>query len=179
MGQDSKAYNAEHDCLVQVAQVLKSNGADGELVLSFRDIDPEDITIDEPVFIDFDELPVPYFISNPIQRGNNKLIVHLTDIDSFEDAEELVGKAVYVKEDTLGDLEYEEGDFSFLIDWNLMDTNLGLVGQIIDFENIPGNPCIEVETKNGAAMIPLHDNLIVSVDPENQILTMSIPDGLI
>ena len=45
------------DDLQQVAQVLKSNGTDGELVMSFRDIAPEDINIEEPVFIVFDGLP--------------------------------------------------------------------------------------------------------------------------
>ena len=52
------------DDLQQVAQVLKSNGTDGELVMSFRDIAPEDINIKEPVFIVFDGLPVPFFIES-------------------------------------------------------------------------------------------------------------------
>ena len=51
-----------HD-LQKIAQVLKSNGTDGELVLGFRDIAPEDINVEEPVFIYFDGLPVP-FLSN-------------------------------------------------------------------------------------------------------------------
>ena len=35
----------------KIAQVLKSNGTDGELLISFFDIDPEDIDLQEPVFI--------------------------------------------------------------------------------------------------------------------------------
>ena len=45
--------------MLQIAQVLKSNGTDGELVLGFREIAPEDINLQEPVFIIFDGLPVP------------------------------------------------------------------------------------------------------------------------
>ena len=56
------------DNLQQIAQVLKSNGTDGELVLGFREIAPEDINLKEPVFIVFDGLPVP-FLSNHFQRG--------------------------------------------------------------------------------------------------------------
>jgi ribosomal 30S subunit maturation factor RimM len=53
------------------------------------------------------------------------------------------------------------------------------VGEITDFLDIPNNPCIEVETENGAVMIPLHEDLILSVDPEYQEIIMQIPAGLI
>jgi hypothetical protein len=53
---------AGYDNLQQIAQVLKSNGTDGELVLGFREIAPEDINLNEPVFIVFDGLPVPFYI---------------------------------------------------------------------------------------------------------------------
>lgn len=176
--------------MIQVAQLLKSNGTDGELVMGFRNFAPEDITIEEPVFVEFDGLPVPFFIESIVKRGTNKALVHLTDIESFEDAEELVGKAVYVKEETLGEQEYEEGDFSFLIGWTLSnykgdpqqeinEDDIEQVGEITDFLDIPNNPCIEVDTKNGAVMIPLHENLIISVDPELQELIMTIPEGLL
>lgn len=49
--------------LLQIAQVLKSNGTDGELVMGFREMGPEEIDLNEPVFIIFDGLPVP-FLSN-------------------------------------------------------------------------------------------------------------------
>ena len=44
----------------KIAQVLKSNGTDGELLVSFFDIDPEEIDLQEPVFIYMDGLPVPF-----------------------------------------------------------------------------------------------------------------------
>jgi ribosomal 30S subunit maturation factor RimM len=36
-----------------------------------------------------------------------------------------------------------------------------------------------VETENGAVMIPLHEDLILSVDPENLEIIMQIPAGLL
>ena len=59
--------------LFQIAQVLKSNGIEGELVLSFRDIDPEEIDIEEPVFVHFDGLPVPFFIRSFTPRGTTRM----------------------------------------------------------------------------------------------------------
>ena len=57
--------------------------------------------------------------------------------------------------------------------------NLYEVGEITDFIDIPNNPCIEVETENGAVMIPLHEDLILSIDPEYQEIIMQIPAGLL
>ena len=177
---------AGYDNLQQVAQVLKSNGTDGELVMGFREIAPEDINVKEPVFIVFDGLPVPFFIESFVKRGNSKALVRLTDICSMEDVEEIAGKAVYVEEESLPELSLEDDGFTALIGWMLLtpsddqpDSSLIEVGEITDFMDIPNNPCIEVETENGAVMIPLHEDLILSVDPEYQEIIMQIPAGLL
>ena len=186
--------------MLQVAQVLKSNGTDGELVLGFREIAPEDINLDEPVFIIFDGLPVPFFIETFTKRGNTKALVRLTDINSMEDVEEIAGKAVYVEEDSLPELSLEEDGYQALVGWMVLTPeipdqvgddeaaepslpaltgNLIEVGTITDFMDIPNNPCIEVETENGAVILPLHEDLILSVDPEYQEIIMQIPAGLL
>ena len=180
---------AGFDNLQQIAQVLKSNGTDGELVLGFREIAPEDINLNEPVFIVFDGLPVPFFIESFTKRGNTKALVRLTDICSMEDVEEITGKAVYVSEESLPEMSFEEDGYAALIGWILLapvgedlseeSMEVEEVGEITDFIDIPNNPCIEVDTKNGAVMIPLHEDLILSVDPENLEIVMQIPAGLL
>ena len=175
--------------MLQIAQVLKSNGTDGELVLGFRDIAPEDINLQEPVFIIFDGLPVPFYIESFTKRGNTKALVRLTDIRSMEDVEEIAGKAVYVEDDQIPEMSLEEDGFAALVGWTLLtpeipdqvedDMEVIEVGEITDFIDIPNNPCIEVETENGAVMIPLHEDLILSIDPEYQEIIMQIPAGLI
>ena len=181
--------------MLQIAQVLKSNGTDGELVMSFREIAPEDINLQEPVFIYFDGLPVPFYIESFTKRGNTKALVRLTDICSMEDVEEIAGKAVYIEEGQLPEMSIEEDGYAALVGWILLtpaenfqseleelpeeEPALIEVGEITDFIDIPNNPCIEVETENGAVMIPLHEDLILSVDPEYQEIIMQIPAGLV
>ena len=172
----------------QIAQVLKSNGTDGELVMSFREIAPEDINLQEPVFIVFDGLPVPFYIESFTKRGNSKALVRLTGIHSMDDVEEIAGKAVYIIEEEQ-EMSLEEDGFAALVGWMLLtpssasatpeDMELIEVGEITDFIDIPNNPCIEVETENGAVMIPLHEDLILSIDPEYQEIIMQIPEGLL
>ena len=170
--------------MLQIAQVLKSNGTDGELVMGFREIAPEDINLQEPVFIVFDGLPVPFYIESFAKRGNTKALVRLTGICSMEDVEEITGKAVYIEEDQLPEMSLEDDGYAALVGWMLLtpaedEEALIEVGEITDFLDIPNNPCIEVETENGAVMIPLHEDLILSVDPEYQEIIMQIPAGLI
>ena len=193
--------------MLQIAQVLKSNGTDGELVMSFRNIAPEDINLEEPVFIVFDGLPVPFYIETFTKRGNSKALVRITGVHNQEDVEEIAGKAVYIEEGEESELSLEEDGYAALVGWMLLtpstilsdspatqsnspvtlsdsegspqDIELMEVGEITDFIDIPNNPCIEVETENGAVMIPLHEDLILSVDPEYQEIIMQIPEGLL
>ena len=79
----------------KIAQVLKSNGTDGELLISFFDIDPEDIDLQEPVFINFDGLPVPFYFESLVRRGVNRALVHLTGVHSLKDADELAGSDIF------------------------------------------------------------------------------------
>lgn len=164
--------------MLQIGKVLKSNGVDGGLLVSFRAVDPDEINIEEPVFIYFDGLPVPFFIQSFTRKGMDKAIVHLNDINNLEDAEEVVGQGVFMDESLFED-ESEDFDFSSLVGWSLQDSDDVGVGVISDFIDIPSNPCIEITMPQGVAIVPLHEDLIVSVDESRRELKMTIPDGLL
>jgi len=141
----------------RIAQVLKSNGRDGELLVSFTGIDPEDIDLEEPVFIEFDGLPVPFYFESFTQRGSSRALVRLTGVRSLRDADE--------EEDLTG--------------WTVLHADGTLAGTVTAHEDIPGNPCIWVETGHGEVLIPLHEELVLEVDEEKQTLRMEIPEGLL
>ena len=157
----------------RIAQVLKSNGRDGELLVSFTLIAPEDIDLEEPVFVEFDGLPVPFYFESFQQRGNSRALVRLTGVPSLADADELAGAALLV-EDGL----YED-DGEDLTGWTVLDADGTRVGTVSAHEDIPGNPCVWVRTKKGEALLPLHDQLVLSVDEDAQTLRMVIPEGIL
>ncbi len=202
--------------LLKIAKVSKSDGTDGAVVFSFLSFDPDDLEISEPVFVHFDGLPVPFFIERFARRGANKAVVRLNDIRSFEDAEELVGKEVYVGDD--GEYEDETDFIGWTVETVVKESAqkdsrkrmtppvTAILGKVTGFLDIPSNPCIEVtltddgsnakkpdaekpdaeksdteepDTKKGAVIIPLHEDFIVSADPETRTLVMSLPEGLI
>ncbi len=159
--------------LQKVAKVLKSNGTDGELLISFFAMDPEDLEITEPVFILFDGLPVPFFVQSLRRRGQNKALVHLNGIFDLKDCEEVCGKDIYLPADA--EAAYGEGDFSFLVGWELRDAGKSL-GRIADFVDIPGNPCLELED---GRLVPLHEDFITAVDEDSAVVEMELPSGLL
>ena len=153
--------------MLQIAKILKSNGTDGGIPVGLYDCCTEDFDLKEPVYIEFDGLPVPFFIESIQQKGTGKAIMHITDVDSLEDAEEIVGRFVYM------DAEWEEEDEESFIGWTVYDRGQ-LIGTVTGDEPIPGNYCIYV----GEIMIPLHEDFIISADPQKQELNLDLPAGL-
>ena len=154
--------------MLRVAKILKSNGTDGGLLIGVRDIEVGQIDLQEPVFIEFDGLPVPFFIQDLQQRGNSKAVIHLNDIVNLEDAEEVVGRDLFIE----GEWE-EEPELDFT-GWTLLNRG-ERVGTVSGMEPIPGNLCLYV----GDTLIPLHPDLILSADPATRTLDLDLPDGLL
>ena len=165
--------------MIQIAQVLKSNGADGEVLMGFRGVAPDEMNLQEPVFIYFDGLPVPFFIEKLTPRGVSKALCRLTGIHSLADAEEIAGAAVYADPSTLDREEDEEElDLDALVGWTVYraDTKEA-VGTVSGYEDIPGNPCLYIGP--AAVLVPLHEDLIVDIDEDSRSLTLIIPEGLL
>lgn len=154
--------------MLQIAKILKSNGTCGDILIGLRDIDASDIDLKEPVYITFDGLPVPFFFESLTPKGTSKAIAHITDIDTLSDAEEIVGRGIYIDADPC---EEEADDF---VGWTVF--NYGTkAGEVTGIEPIPGNLCIYV----GDALVPLHPDFIENADPKARELYLKLPEGLL
>ena len=166
--------------LLRIARVLKSYGTEGEILASFREIGIEDLNLKEPVFIMFDGLPVPFFIESLKEKGTSKALLHLTGVRNLTDAEELVGRDILARKDSLAGADDGEEGLSAedLIGWTIKDEDGQIVGEITDFEPIPGNPCLYVKHGDDSVMIPLHEDLIIDLDEDSMTITLDLPEGL-
>ena len=170
--------------MLAIARILKSYGTDGGLLVS-SDVDLESLEKGEPVYIVYDGLEVPFFISACTPKGS-RYILHLTDISTLEDADEVVGR------DILADVS-EDADGPDFIGWTVYDAAEAAaagaagaagrgaadprgrcLGVVTDDAPIPGNYCLYI----GELMIPLHEDFIVSADPERRELVLNLPAGL-
>ena len=159
--------------MLRIAKVLKSNGVDGDVLVSAPDVALEDLQ--GPVLIDFDGLPAPFFIESCSRRGTGKYVIHLTDVCNLEDAEELVGR--FLMSDEVEEKDDAAQDFT---GWKVLNRG-DYVGTVTDCEPIPGNLCLYLKPAEDAdeIIIPLHEDLIISIDEDSLTLNLNLPDGLL
>ena len=159
--------------MLRIAKVLKSNGVDGDVLVSAPDVALEDLQ--GPVLIDFDGLPAQFFIESCTRRGSGKYIIHLTDVCNLEDAEELVGRFLWSDE-----VEEDDDEAQDFTGWKVLNRG-DYIGTVTDYEPIPGNLCLYLKPAEDAdeIIIPLHEDLIISIDEESLTLNLNLPDGLL
>ena len=159
--------------MLRIAKVLKSNGVDGDVLVSAPDVALEEIQ--GPVLIDFDGLPAPFFIESCTRRGSGKYIIHLTDVCNLEDAEELVGRFLWSDE-----VEEDDDEAQDFTGWKVLNRG-DYIGTVTDYEPIPGNLCLYLKPAEDAdeIIIPLHEDLIISIDEDSLTLNLNLPDGLL
>ena len=148
---------------------------------AFANMLQREINLKEPLYIYFDGLAVPFFIESFSAKGS-RAAVRLTSVKCLTDAEELEGREIFVKEDTIN--EYEDGEDVLspddLVGWTVLNENGEMVGTVSGWEDIPGNTCLYIRLGNGAeSMIPFNDALIVQIDEDNKKIALRIPEGLI
>ena len=159
--------------MLRIAKVLKSNGVDGDVLVSAPDVALEEIQ--GPVLIDFDGLPAPFFIESCSRRGTGKYVIHLTDVCNLEDAEELVGRFLMSDE-----VEEEDDAAQDFTGWKVLNRG-DYVGTVTDCEPIPGNLCLYLKPAEDAdeIIIPLHEDFVISIYEDSLTLNLNLPDGLL
>lgn len=167
--------------LLPVAQIVKSYDVNGEVMIRMTSCILEDYDFKkEPVFIYFDGLPVPFFISSFKTKGTNGALVKFDTINDFSHSEELVKKEVFVDATAVDpdsiEMDEDEAMAAFLIGFKVKDQNNKAVGEISDYFNYPNNPCIEL---NGEHLVPFNEDLILKLDAKKRVITMTIPSGLL
>lgn len=159
----------------KIARVLRSDGTEGGVLLGFQGVSPDEIDLKEPVFIYDDGLPVPYFISELVRKGQSKAVCRLTGLRTLADSEELVGRELWADWDD----EVDGDDPAALEGWTVLSETGATVGTVTGYEDIPGNLCLYVDTPGGEVLLPFHEDLLISADPDTATLILRIPEGLL
>ena len=181
---------------IAVAQIVKSYNTNGEVVVKLTNDLLEDLERTEPVFIFFDELPVPFFIEKFATKGNSGAVVKFGNINDLPHSEELVRKTIFIEAssasaEALEDFAQEDMG-AYLSGFVLLNENGKLIGQVSDYYDYPNNPCIEVRLADGVksalsdsdennepVLIPFQEEFIMAFDPQQRCIQMSIPAGLV
>lgn len=141
----------------------------------------------------FASLPVlnkdmPIIINNEtftilnVKKKNKAFVLSLKDIDTIEQARELIGFDVFIDSSFLPELDNDTFYEAELIGYNIIDTDNNLYGEIIDVYSLPSNYVFEIKLSqnNDIISIPFVKAYFGKADKANrtiEILQKPIPDN--
>lgn len=158
--------------LVTIGIIIKTYGFEGAVTVKVTAETTTEPKINEPVFIVIDGIPVPFFIRDCYYPGGDTMTMAFDDYFTAESV--LMFKGCEVKYESLQSIERLvsfEG-------YTLSDINSDFSAVIISIDEQPGQLLATVMSGNRELLIPIHPDLIVSVNHKKKTLKMSLPDGL-
>ncbi len=155
----------------------KTHGLKGDLIFIIKESLFDEFLNKELVFVELDNLPVPFFIEHSKQYNNNSIIVKLEDVDTLEYAERFIGKKVFTEKTLVSDKAIND-DYNNLINLKVETVEgdyLGTIKEFIDYEN---NPLLKVSSdKYREILIPANEVFITNITKDK--LTVNLPDGFL
>ena len=167
----------KEDCFY-LGIITKPFGYKGELVI-YLDVDDPTQYIDLPtVLVEMGNGLVPFFIEK-LSLKNNNATIRLQDV-SPEMALTLVKKELYLPLNLLPKLKGNKFYFHEVIDFDVIDSEKGLVGKIEKVLDYPAQPILQVlNSDNKEILIPIADDIVLKVDRKNKKMEVKVPQGLI
>ncbi len=169
------------DC-VKIGEVTKTHNLQGEVVVT-TDSDLLEKYADEPVFIQMDGAPVPFFIADEglTVRNHTSYIVKFDFVDNLEQAERLTGCEVLLEKALLDeeDVEAFDYDISELSGFVAVDEVSGESGVVTEVANYSGNVVLTLQILGKEILLPLSERYVREVSFENSKLLVNIPSELV
>ena len=167
------------DC-VEVGYIQKPHGLKGEVILIFGKEFEETVEDLEFLFVEVDGGLVPFFIEDEGLnfKSNESAICKLEFVDTLSTAKSMVGCKIYVPDQDVIDYEDQETT-SALIGMRVYDEKFGDIGLISRVDDYSGNMVITVMHPRREILIPLSDEIIISVDEGKKEIHLNCPIGLI
>lgn len=164
--------------MIYIGKLTKVYGNNGELILKIENQDFIDFKNNEPVFIEINNRPVPFFIKEYSFKGNSSVLILFDDIVTENRTKLLLNKKVYSSSRKKAKKQ-KNFDVFCLIGFSLFDDNSEQLGEIISVENYNSNIVLEVKIKKKKILVPFNEDLILELNIKSKQLYLSIPEGLL
>ena len=167
------AYNAN----ILLGKIIKASGYKGAVSVKLENYFSGKLPHIESVFLEFDGIPVPFFISFLEYSGADILKLKFEGYESVEKVSEFIGCRIFL---TSGMSDFDQNAKNrSLIGYKVLTGDNDLLGYVKEVITMPGQSLLNVTSIAGEEiLIPYHQDFIVSIDDKMKILRMNIPDGL-
>ncbi len=154
-------------------RITKTHGYQGAVVVKSRGGIITEPKQGEPVFIVIDGIPVPFFTREAYSSSPDTLIISFDDYLTAESVSHLQGCHLL----STGD-EADGDELQALSGYTIVDRSSGESGTITEILTYPGQLLAVTLIGEREIFIPLHPDLIVSVDHSGKSIVMELPQGL-
>jgi len=164
-----------------IGHFYKTHGVTGELSLSYTS-DVFDRTKSPYFVLDMDGILVPFFIKSCRLRSGTDALICFDGIEDERKAKEFVGKEVYYTvtyADEDEESEEQEEGWGTIIGFQVIDEIHGQIGELVDIDDSTINILLIVSDGIREVQIPAAGDFFKSVDTEQRILHVNLPDGLL
>lgn len=151
----------------------------GEVLIKLDTDEPESYLEMESVFVEYDNNLVPFFIEKSNLQKSNLLRVKFEEVDSEEDAEDLIKCDLYLPLNLLPELNEDQFYFHEVIGFTVEDANYGTVGTLTGINDTTAQALFEIEKDGKQILIPMNDEFLLKVDKKNKKIHVKTPEGLI
>jgi len=158
----------------QLGYLRKKHGYKGEVILHVESDHPARYASLDVLFFEEAGQPIPYFISSIRTHVTSEFILRLEDADDEASVQALVGKAVYLPEEALPELDDDQYYYHEIIGFEVKDASVSEVMTLEDVIERPGQPLLVLShpDRENPIYIPLVDEFVVSMD-KSQVLNPS------
>ena len=162
--------------LIEIGWTGRAHGLNGEIKLRVSEFYEDDLLAAGSVFIG--DPPVPFF---PEQfRGGGALIAKFEGFDTRESITLLSNKPLFLSARNVTAREpEEETPFHFLIGFSIEAPDYPRLGPITEIMDLPDHYLASFEHEGRELLIPLHEELIESVNETERVVRMNLPQGLL
>lgn len=161
----------------RIGTLQKPHGIGGEFTFAFENdsFDQEEV---EFLILQVEGILVPFVVESYRFKGADTAILKLEGIDSAEQARHYSNTEVYLLRHQL--LEDEEGEtLASLIGYTVTDEHHGTLGTITAVDESTLNALFIIEGKRGEVLLPAQDEFVLTIDREERLLTVCVPEGLL
>ena len=114
--------------------------------------------------------------AQPYKKGLRILFKNIT---SRTQAEQLKQQKLYIERSLLSSKPGEDIYFNEIKGFMVKDEQLGELAVVETFEHHPGNDLLVINYQQKECLIPFVPEFIVSIDFENRVILMNLPEGLL
>ena len=157
--------------VISIGRITRTHGKRGEIqcLTSNEYWENADATF---LILSIDNILVPFRVLDWRGKGSDSLIFQLDRINDEQMAQQLIGCQAYMLATDLSEDDELLPTWQSITGYRVLDTDQGELGTIIHVDETTINTLITLDNDQ---LIPLHEDFIINLEPDKQILTICLP----